>query len=343
MKILKFTLLLLVSLIWLGGCSTAWLRQLYQSGLLVDEYRYGDLYRLSSLPQFKDPAIKCPPARAAPGSAGAERTHLYIIGDSFTEPQRLSHADFPVTYFRRIPWHLSDTIQLDPSARNVLLFETVERHFRNHAIEPMQNFVVVGDTTRTVGPEQAGPGLGAQVVNFIRAEGIEDRLESILFSHEPMLWFRELKATLNFRLFNRVIPKVALSHDNRHIFTALDTDPVNRLNAGTSPLSDGELDTLINRVNESAARYKTLGFSTVLLSIIPNKATILDSTGSPENPHLYNRLIERVQNSPALNVPVVDVYTPFRRQRQPIYALGDSHWNCTGRAIWINAVTQRLR
>ncbi len=337
MKFVKVTVLLIVCVLWIGGCSQTVMHVLYQTNIIADEYRYGDLYRLSNLPQFKDPVTPCPPRRVAPDSS---RTHLYVIGDSFTEPERVSRPDLPVSYYRRIQWDKPDTVQLDPSARNVLLIESVERHFREHASARSNsiahNLFVVNDTNRTIGLKPVSVTIGNQLVDLVHSKGIEERLETVLFSHDLFLWFRELKATLTLTAFDRVIPTVSLSQNRQHVFIALDTDSTNRLNAGTAPLSDQELAGLVRTVNETANHYKAAGFDEVLLAIIPNKATLLDPTLP------YNHLIERVQQHPGLQVPAVDVYSLYRQQRQSVYAVGDSHWNCTGRAIWLDALSRQL-
>ncbi|HEY0108148.1 MAG TPA: hypothetical protein VGB67_00905, partial [Fibrella sp.] len=129
MKSIAFIILLAVCLLWVGGCSKTVMHALYQTNIIADDYRYGDLYRLSNLPQFKDPVTPCPSRHVASDSA---RTHLYVIGDSFTEPERLGKQDFPISYYRRVQWGNQATVQLDTSAHNVLLIESVERHFREH-------------------------------------------------------------------------------------------------------------------------------------------------------------------------------------------------------------------
>ena len=336
MKFFKYAILLIISLLWLGGCSRSVLLVLADAHIVVDDYRYGDLYRLSNLPQFKDPVTPCP---ARPVAADSTNIHLYVIGDSFTEPERLSKQDLPVSRFHRTAWDKQDTIQLDPAARNVLLIESVERHFREHAAAPIKNLFVISDSNRTNVPRQVPASWGSQLVVAIKGKGMEERLETVLFSHDFFLWFRELKAALTLTAFRRVSPTVSLSSNRHQIFIALDTDSTKTLNAGTSPVSDREISGLVATVNETATHYRALGFRQVLLSIIPNKATIQE-TARQRN---YNHLIERVQTSPTLQVPVVDAYSLFQQRTQPLYALGDSHWNCTGRAIWIDAVLANLR
>ncbi len=335
MKFFNYVVLLVISLLWLGGCSQSMLRLLSDTHVIVDDYRYGDLYRLSNLPQFKDPVAPCP---TRPVAADSTDIHFYVIGDSFTEPERLSKQDLPVSRFHRTAWDKQDTIQLDPAARNVLLIESVERHFREHAATPIQNLVVAGDSNRTDVPKIASASWGSQLVTAIKGKGMEERLETVLFSHDFFLWFRELKAALTLSAFGRVSPTVSLSANKQQIFIALDTDSTKTLNAGTSPVSDREISGLVATVNETATHYRALGFQQVLLSIIPNKATIQE-TAQQRN---YNHLIERVQENPALQVSVIDTYSLFRQRTQPLYALGDSHLNCTGRQLWLDALTSKI-
>ena len=333
MKFLRYVTLLIISILWMGGCSKAVMHLLYQTRVIPDDYRFGDLYRMANLPQFKDPVSPCPP-RHVPGNS--RRIHLYLIGDSFTETGRLSREDLPVARYQRVAWDKQTAIQLDTSATNILLIESVERHLREHAAEPIQNFAVVADTNRMIGLEKRVSFL-AQLVNQIRGKGMEERLETILFSHDIFLWFRELKASLTLNAFDRVTPTTALSTDRKHLLLSLDTDPINRLNAGTSPLPEKELNSLIMNLNDSETRFKAAGFNRVLLAVIPNKTTLLDPARQP-----YNRLVERVQTHPPRHLPIVDVYTAYRQQTQPVYAHGDSHWNCRGRTIWLDSLTRQL-
>ncbi len=49
MRIVRALVLLVVGIIWIGGCSSPLLQVLYQTEIIPDDYRYGDLYRLSNL------------------------------------------------------------------------------------------------------------------------------------------------------------------------------------------------------------------------------------------------------------------------------------------------------
>ena len=327
MRFLRYFVLIVALTLWAGGLSTTVSHWLYEAGVIVDDYRFGDLYRLSALPQFRQAQPVCSSPSLASDTAS---THLYIIGDSFSEEQRIGPADFPVSHYQRVAWEHRQRAQLDTTKRNILILESVERHFREHFAIPVSELVVETDTGRT--PVQP-PSLRQRVSTDFHWTGVEERLESTLFSQGWAFWFKELKARLTFEWFDRFSTGVSVSTDKRNIFLRMDTDTTRRLNASFSPLPDQEVNRLVDSVNAVADRYKKLGFDEVYLSIIPNKATILE-TGRSD----YNHLIERVEHSPKLRVPAIDVYGPYRTTKPSPYMLSDTHWNCTGRAIWLDQV-----
>ncbi len=331
---MRYLILLLVLILWLGGCSREVMQTLYKTGVIADDYRYGDLYRLSNLPQFKDPVQVCPPPAPPPSGEGVA---LYVIGDSFTEPERLSQRDFPGSDFLRTKWENQNRVLLDTAKRNILLIETVERHFREHFAQPVTMLTIVADTARPQTPATNQASITRQLSDFIQSKGIEERLETVLFSQNVFLWFRELKASLNLNGFGRVAPTVGISQDHNHLFAGLDTDTTKHKNSSFAALPNAELKSLIDSANATADRYRGLGFDAVYLSIIPNKASILDPAQGR-----YNHLIERVEGHPRLRVPVVSVYEQYKRQPDRVYAAGDSHWNCTGRRIWIEQVRKTI-
>jgi len=338
MKGVRFLILALALLVFLAGVSSPVLRWFYEVGLVADDYRYGDLYRLANLPQFKAREQPCPPGH--PANAPRLPIDLYLIGDSFTEPERIGPGDFPVQRYHNTHWAKQSAIQLDPNRTNVLILETVERHFREHFAQAVLNLRVVADTTRLPAPPAEKPNWATRIHGLeetIAPPGTEERLENLLFSNDFFLWFKELKASLNLRWFDRTNPKVSLVGGGNQLVYALDTDST-AIHASFTPLSDRELNSLVDSVNQVAERYRRLGFDQVYLSIIPNKVSLVDPQYGT-----YNRLIERVQQHPALRVPVIDAYTPMRESREPVYAPSDSHWNCRGRAIWLEAVNRQLR
>lgn len=339
----RYLTLLLAVILYAGGCSRSALQFFYRTGIAADDYRFGDLYRLSNLPQFKEEQEPClsqtQPDSLNRTAQGQNPVDFYLIGDSFSEPERIGPRDFPTGYFLRTKWENQNRVQLDTTKRNVLLIETVERHFRDHFSQPVMSLVVVPDTNQkpAVPALTVGQRIRAVVDLIQPSEAVEERLETLLFGHPWALWWKERKAAFNLAVFDRVNPKVGLSRDREHVFVGLDTDVTTGKTSAFTPLPDRELNQYIDSLNAVHDRYRALGFDAVYLSIIPNKVTLLSpDLGS------YNHLIERVQQHPRLRMPVVDVYSIYQKASEPIYAIGDSHWNCTGRAIWVKAVNKQL-
>ncbi|GAB2556610.1 hypothetical protein [Spirosoma areae] len=332
MRFLRYVGLAIALVLWGGGLSGTVSHWLYEAGVIADDYRFGDLYRLSALAPFKLAQPVCSPANRASDTAS---THLYLIGDSFTEPQRLSQSDFRVSHFQRVAWDNQQRIQLDSTKRNVLLLESVERHFREHFARPVHEFVVAADTNQV--PTKR-PTLVQRFRKEVHRTDIEERLESTLFSHDWAFWFKELKATLTLDWFERENASVSLSKNRQHLFLHSDTDTANVLNSSFSRLTDREVNALADSVNAVARQYRQLGFDDVYLSIIPNKASILETNRSD-----YNHLIERIEDNPRLRVPPIKTHEVYKQATPSPYLKSDTHWNCEGRELWLNAVRAKIR
>ncbi len=331
MRYLRYFIISVAVVFWLGGLSGTVSHWLYNTGVIADDYRNGDLYRMSALPQFREPAPVCPPANRDTDTA---RTHLYILGDSFSEEQRLSQDDFRVSYYRRAKWDTPPLrVQLDPSRRNVLLIESIERHFRGHFVRPVREVVVVRDTITSPAPALT---VWQRFKEDIHWSDVEERLASALFSQEWAFWFKEQKARLTLDWFNRASVNVSLSKNDQHIFLNSDTDAATPLSS-FSELSDREVNAVVDSINATADYYKQLGFDEVYLSIIPNKVTIVESKRD-----VYNQLIPRIQNHPNLRVPTINVYDAYKRAAVSPYLIGDTHWTCAGRAMWLGLVWEKL-
>lgn len=329
-KILKYSILFLAIFLWLQAYSPL----IYKSsGLFPDDYRYGDLYRLSYLPQFKEKAIKCKPAPISQKFDNIVSMNLFIIGDSFTEEERVSKEDFPTEKYQYIHWAKQTDIQLDTSKRNILILETVERTFKEHFSKEVVNFKILNPYVSEVifKPTLKGKLMEniKKVAIFCFPRGTEERLQHTLFNYDFFLWFREIKATLNLKFFERVEKKVVLSKDQKHIFYSEECDSTDSRSA-FYPVNKSDVDTLISHINETRKKYLNAGFEEVYLSIIPNKVSILSPTLGD-----YNHLIERIQHDPRVQTPIIDTYSIFKKSPTQYYLKSDTHWNCEGRNVWL--------
>lgn len=340
-QLANYSLLFVFSLLWVVGCNPTLRRTAFEWGLTEDSYRYGDLYRLSNLAQFKQETEACPKKFA--GNRSKSNTALYIIGDSFTEKERINADDFNTNGYLRIHWSDSLTISLDTAKRNILVLQTVERHFREHFAMPVHSFRVENEQ-RSVSTSQKTNEVPIsdfflEVYNETEKnlKESEEGLTSFLFSGDGFLRLKEWKAAINLYWFDRHNDQVALSPDKKNILFCWDTDST-RITSSFNYLPDNELQKLIRQVNQAKDHYKKQGFDEVYLSIIPNKTSIV----APEMGK-YNHLVERVQTHPLLKTPFIDSWTSFSQHRQEVYSNSDTHWNCKGQAIWLEKMNEVIQ
>lgn len=334
-KIIKYCVLFIAIFLWLQAYSPL----IYKStGLFPDDYRYGDLYRLSYLPEFKEKVIKCPTMDT---NKAKQAVGLFVIGDSFTEAERVSKSDFDVANYTYIHWAKQADIQLDSSKRNILILETVERTFKEHFSQKAENFQLAGfhkkEETSQKSWKRVLKEKATKWANFIFPKGTEERLEHTLFNYDFFLIFRELKAELNHKIFDRIENKVVLSKDEQHLFYDEEANSSD-VHSAFYPVSQAAIDTFILNANQTRQTYLTAGFDEVYLSVIPNKVSIL----SPDLGN-YNHLIERIQADKRLQTPIIDTYSDFRKSPEKIYLKSDTHWSCAGRDIWLEKVNKILK
>ncbi len=186
-KILKYTALIVFSVLWLLGFSTHITKWLYEKRLIKDDYRYGDLYRFSNLPQFRVLKETCP---APQTKIARPNTALYLIGDSFTEEGRIEAEDFVSGSFHRFFIGHQPFVKLDKTKKNVLVIETVERHFRERFAKPYKN-LTIGEPGR----QESMNAMVKQAKSDFWYDS--ERHESVLFSSDFFLTIKEWKALLN--------------------------------------------------------------------------------------------------------------------------------------------------
>lgn len=334
MKILRYIVLAACCLIWVVGLSPTILPWLWKEQVVEDGYQYGDLYKLSTLSKFRDPRHQCtgyvPPARPQ----SAKKVHLYIIGDSFTEKGRVGLNDFPVDEYTWVKWSDFLHIKLDTTQHNILLLESVERHFRQKFASSAIT-VLVPDSATFI-QNGASSKFMHQLDEAFKGSHTADRLDGFLFQNDFALRIKEWKSDFNHRFFDRTASGVTLVNNDRDVVYYMDTDTP-EVTSSFTPVRQTELDSIITNVNASRDFADSLGFDHVILSIIPNKVSVLNPDYG-----VYNNLIERVYSHPKLDIPYIDVLGDFRRMGRSSYMKGDSHWTCEGQTIWLNKINALL-
>ncbi|MCE7066787.1 hypothetical protein [Dyadobacter sp. CY326] len=329
MRFLKYIVLVLGCIVWAAGLNPTLLSLVGKYKLITDGYQYGDLYRMANLSAFKDPRKECPAYSPPAKKHSSKRVHLYIIGDSFTEEQRVGQQDFSVDNYTHVKWSDLLHAKLDTAETNILLLESVERHFRQHLATPVS--LILPDSATFVQRVVSSKFMN-QLDDAFNGKYAQDRFEALLFQNEAFLKVKEWKADFTYHLFHRVNTSVTLVDNDRSVVSYMDTDTPN-VTSAFSEIRNSELDSLVLNLQLTKDSALAMGFDFVALSIIPNKVSVVH----PEY-DAYNQLIERVYQHPKLPVPYIDVLGDFRKMGTASYLKGDSHWTCEGQNLWLNKV-----
>lgn len=206
--------------------------------------------------------------------------------------------------------------------------ESVERHFREKfAKAPIQN--LIADSTTFIA-KSASPPFMNQLDNAFRSKSTEGRLDELLFQNDFILALKQMKADFNYHVFNRVNKEVTRINDGKDIVYYMDTDTP-ETTSSFSKIRNSEIDSMVYHLNKTQEIAIKIGFDQVILSIIPNKVSVLSPTYD-----IYNQLISRIYSNTELNLRVIDVYSDFQKLGGNSYLKGDSHWTCEGQYLWLN-------
>ncbi len=300
----------------------------------------GDLVGMSYLYYVKD--FHKPRQRVfAPRNCdNGKAVNLVLSGDSYT--MHFRDTDFCADRFqygRRFFGSLD--YEIDSSKKNVLIIESTERVVRNYfANNRMANEVklkvVKTELTfianKVNGIVQAGITVPDFTIFF--NDNINQNIEYNLFNYNFISPIRKLKALMTYKAFNRASGNVVVADNGDRIFLKETTSDKQKEGYAT-PISDKEIDKLVEVFNDLNARYKAAGFDDVYLSLIPNAVTIYQPEG-------YNMLIPRIQNNKALKMKVIDIYTPFMQKPDGMFWKGDTHWSNAGADVWLKIVNRVL-
>ncbi len=322
---IKYTILAIASFLWFLGCSPSVSRYLYDKGFIKDDYRYGDLYRFCNLKQFRVPVDKCEKPITSKNNLPI---NFYLVGDSFTEPSRISNKDFAAQKYTYANMGDVATYTIDSSKKNILVIETVERHTRERFSSPWLN--LKDNKTYKEPLTKLSKKILAKKLPYS-----SELHESVLFSSDFFLSIKEFKAAINQKFFGHVDAKVRISKNGEHLLYAMDTEP--GVHSIFDPITDSQIEILVDNINKTYEYYKSQGFDEVYLSIIPNKSTLFI-----QNEGKYNHLIERIENSKNIRMPVISTYSDLLKNGSQLYDIGDTHWNCKGKKIWIDKVNSKL-
>jgi hypothetical protein len=319
--------LLAVSFLWLEGCSTSLASWLFEKGLVKDDYRYGDLYRLANLKDFRVTKELC----STPKMPQNNNIHLVLAGDSFTDQGRIDSSHFVAKDFSYIRIDGQTALVLDTSQYNVLVLETVERHFRERFVSSSWDGISFSQQS----DEKSGWKDYFKKIVAFELPYSNELHEGLLFGYDFTMDVREWKAALNYHLFERVDSHVKLNKSEEHLLYYLPSE--RGMSSAFDEISDAEIEALVVHVNKTQLKYRGLGFDKVILSIIPNKTSILGTDLGT-----YNELATRIQNSKQLEIPVLNANRILKGLGEDAYEKGDTHWTCQGKQQWVDGINELL-
>lgn len=319
-------------------------RRLYKPPPMLqsDMYRYGDLYGLCYLPQYRMPVKKT--STIPLYKSNTSGINLYTICDSYLRiylPQQSLYCGVDTMFFAKINGHEKLTTPLDPQKQNILLLEIAERNLRTtlRNASNVNNLISVkGQQQHLLHADSQKTSLFSNLSSFLFNKSINANIELNIWDFFFETPIKEFKAFLNLKLFNVVDQNVVVSPDEKYLLykPTIDTTLVT---SSFQHIPDTEIKSIVDNLNQIYADCRNAGFNKIYLAVIPNPVSIL----FPNYKGLqYNQLVTRVQNSGNLKMQVVDIFSIFKISPIPVYSTSDSHWNMDGAYIWLNKFNKML-
>lgn len=318
LKILSFTVGCFIILLMAVASNSKWMGQSEKH--FPNPYRYGDLYLLSSMPGFRS---KGEPDLIPPNRQKNDSITLTVIGDSYVDgfdPEFFA-ADYRCFSWGEIPRKISP---LDPNKRNILIVECTERNIRWRFLNT--DILSIGTNPQQIHEEGGG--------NIELAA--EDNLQFMLTHQEWQLPFKELKTSIYLNCFDKFSPMVDKPDGNGRLYLKETVDPESAA-SGFNAVSEEEIKKIVESLNQICREHRALGFDEVYISLVPNTSSLYKKTNLP-----YNHLIERIEESPEAEFECIDVYKTFITKNKSLYHINDTHWNSSGKAIWLEKVDSLL-
>jgi hypothetical protein len=310
--------------------------------LRSDTYRFGDLFGMSYLPEFRIPLKKTSKIQRYQ-CRFRNGIHLYALCDSYLWNYVSTDSLYcGVERFQFATLNQRNQVfaHLDSNKTNILLLEMAERSVRPALLDNyITSFLVpvneqLGESNRL--PSKFN--LKKLLFDSKYSKKINRNIEAILWETSIFTPLKTFKAGLNYKLLDRIDEQVVISRDKRYLFYKPTIDSA-FLTSSFKAISDKELDNLIGKLNSAYEYYRSIGFDEVYLSIIPNPVTIME----PEyNRQRHNQLLLKIENSEKLKMPVMSVLSEFQGSNVELYEKSDSHWNMTGAFLWLNKFNRLL-
>lgn len=331
--------LLLVLVISSSDQAMRWVskaRYQQEGNLGSDKYRYGDLYGLSYLPDFrmlKDTSFIVNQFTAA----GLRDSDLYIIGDSYLysyiQMDTANFARSKQVIFRK--WSDGDAgpILLQPSGnKKVLLIESVERNMGTL----MDMLRIKAHLEGYKAPFSWNESLNATLTDALYDPFLEQNIDFTLFNFQGLSFIKSLKAQANLDLFHRTTPEVVLSKDRQFLYMK---ETMDSLQKGSSfyPVRSEDIQELLGRMAKIEQYAVSRGFDEVIFSFIPNPVAMTKTESRPTN-----QFISSLSRANQGRLHLIDPTQVLVKGGKSYFFASDSHWNQQGAKAWLNQLNQYL-
>jgi len=316
-KILGLLFGLFLILILAVSSNSKWFN--YFIDFAPNPYRYGDVFYYSSLPKYKSKLNRgkfCLYKQRANNNI-----NLTVIGDSYFRD--FDSCSFNVQNYNFIHWdNVPDTINyLNKNDINILIIETTERYSLWRLVN--SNLIVEGKKHTNI--------------DSVKVDlNSEDKLQYIVTNYEPFISLKSLKAQIYLNLFDKVDGRVSKPDIYNNVFLKEVTD-TNSIYSAYYNISDTYIDNIVESLNLSDKKLKSIGFDYIYLSIVPNSVGL--NKYYKKN---YNYVANRIMQDKKLQMQTINTYKLFNNSDLCAYYYNDSHWNRTGQILWLTYVNEIL-
>ena len=300
-----------------------------------DHHRYGDLFGLCYLRNFKrakeSDSFKIP----GPGCNKPRNINIYSLVDSYVFGYDFKEDIFcGVKSFQEARWYYDDRrLRLpvpDKTCKNIILICCNERNA----------FKYLADTQQIFGQLfPAGEPITYHYKKFwnkVYNYNLDENLEFNLFDYRFLTPVRELKADLNYHLFHRTDQQVVLSND-KQMLIFVDAMDSTAPGGYTYQVSDARINYIVNCLLKARKHYLKLGFDDVVINITPSPPAVIY-----ENNPAYNHLLNRILTDPRIAPFCFNIRPAFNGTGELYFLQSDSHWNKAGFRIWVDGLNQYL-
>ncbi len=303
-----------------------------------DKYKFGDLYGISYLPEFKVENDKAGVRKPELKSANKD-LQVYVIGDSYF----YSSFDLVPDYFERaqslqfVKWDgqfPSSWESSKDSARKVLLVECVERNVLS--VVKLANVQGIFEPKEEEKSKVGWEAMNAAVSDWLYHPTLEANLSFALFDMSIFSMIKQAKASFNQSIFGRSPAGVVLAQTRDFLYLEQTVDP-NATGSSFKPVGELEYQALLKEMDLIESYAKRKGFDEVIFSFIPNPASVLLTEGKA-----YNQFVPTVAKLAQSRFLFIDPTDKLRVNAAQNFFRNDSHWNPNGAKIWLDLSNELL-